>query len=105
MRRHYPKLLDSRRETIGCTSVLHCKNKSEREDDGSANRNTKPMENCCPDLLNDECSYLWRGINYGIECIRTSRKRLHLDSNRGHSETHSSRADRMADRTASASTL
>src|SRR5262245_51579904 len=105
MRRHYPKLLDSRRETTGRTSVLHCKNNSEREDDGSASRNAKPMENCCPDLLNDECSYLWRGVNYGAECIRTSRQRLHLDSGRGHSESHSSRAYRMADRTASASTL
>jgi hypothetical protein len=23
----------------------------------------QPMENCCPDLLNDECSYLWRGVS------------------------------------------
>jgi hypothetical protein len=79
--------------------------RAKREDDESANGDAKPAENCCSDLFNDECSHFWRGVNHGVECIRTPRQRAHLDSNRGRSEPYSSRAYRVADRTASASTL
>ena len=71
----------------------------------SANGNEKPTENRCSDLLNDECSHFRRGNNYGVECVRTQRQRLHLDPRRGRSEPYSSRAYRVADRTAPASTL
>ena len=43
-----------------------------------SSRDEKPTENCCPDLLNDECSNFWRG-NYGVECARTQRQRLHFE--------------------------
>ena len=71
----------------------------------SASRNEKPTENRCSDLLNDKCSHFRRCNNYGFECARTQRQRLHLDSSRGRSESYSSRAYSVADRTASASTL
>ena len=70
-----------------------------------ATGNEKPAENCCSDLLNDECSHFRRGNNYGVECARTQRQRLHLDSCRSRREPYSSRAYSVADRTASASTL
>src|SRR6266540_1994943 len=70
-----------------------------------ANRNAKPIQNRRADLLDDECSHFRRGINYGFECVRTPRQRPHLDSRRGRSEPYSSRAYRVVDRTASASTL
>ena len=57
------------------------------------------------DLLNDECGHFRRGNNYGVECTGTQRQRLLLDSGRGGSEPYSGRAFRVADRTASASTL
>jgi hypothetical protein len=70
-----------------------------------ATGNEKPTENCCSDLLNDECSNFRRGNNYGVECVRTQRQRLHLDSCRSRSEPYSSRAYSVADRTPSASSL
>ena len=73
--------------------------------DTHATGNEKSAENCCPDLLNDECRHFRRGNNYGVECTRTQRQRLLLDSRRGGSEPYSGRAFRVADRTASASTL
>ena len=73
--------------------------------DTHATWNEKSAENCCPDLLNDECGHFWRGNNCGVECTRAQRQRLPLDSRRGGSESYSGRAFRVADRTASASTL
>jgi hypothetical protein len=72
---------------------------------GSANGNAKPTENCCSHLLDDECSNFRCGDNYGIERVRAPRQRLHMDPHRGHSQPYSSRADCMANRSASASTL
>ena len=73
--------------------------------DTHATWNEKSAENCCPDLLNDECGHFRRGNNYGVECTRTQHQRLLLDSGRGSSKPYSGRAFRVADRTASASTL
>ena len=65
----------------------------------------KPTKDCCSDLLDDECSNFRCGDNCGVECVRTARQCLHLDTSRGRCEPNSSGACRVVYRTASASTL
>src|SRR5262245_2606635 len=65
----------------------------------------KSTENCCSDLLNDKCSDFWRGVNCGVDNIRTPRQCPNLHSLSGYSEPYSCRAYRVVDRTPSASAL
>ena len=63
------------------------------------------IQNRRADLFDDERSHFRRGNRYGVECAHTPGQRPHLDSHSGRSESHSSRAFRVVNRTSSASTL
>ena len=63
------------------------------------------LQNRRADLFNDQCRHLRGGLNHCVERIRAQRKRFHLDSRCGHCEPYPSRAFRVVDRPASASTL
>ena len=71
----------------------------------AATGNAESIQNRRADLLNDECSRFRRGNSYRVKCAHTPRQRPHLDSRCGRSEPYASRAFRVVNRTASASTL
>jgi hypothetical protein len=71
----------------------------------AATGNAESIQNRRADLLDDKCSHFRRGDSYGVERAHTPRQRPHLDSCGGRGEPYAGRAFRVANRTASASTL